>query len=150
MGNVSWCGWAVITLSCVLAACDPCQCPPESIARKPGVRYREVPSAAGRSYTKAGLNGVGPRLLRTVAPCLPAKAAADRVFGVVVVEAEVGPKGSVTAVRVVRSIPALDDAALASVREWQYCPMIDAKSRCPVAAKSFVLVHFAPELDRCE
>jgi len=52
----------------------------------------------------------------------PATAIAARVSGAVIVEAVIGIDGSVRDAHIVRSIPLLDDAALAAVRQWRYTP----------------------------
>ncbi len=54
----------------------------------------------------------------------PDDAARTRVTGVVVVEAVVGRNGRVRSAQIVRSVPMLDDAALQSVRQWEYEPTI--------------------------
>jgi protein TonB len=57
-------------------------------------------------------------------PVYPAEALAARVSGIVIVEATIGADGTVTGARVIRSIPLLDAAALAAVRQWQYTPTL--------------------------
>ena len=44
--------------------------------------------------------------------------------GVVILEAVVDRQGRVEAVRVLRSIPLLDGAAIAAVREWRNSPLL--------------------------
>lgn len=63
-----------------------------------------------------------PVKMKNVDPIYPALAQSDRVQGVVIVEAIIGPTGKVTDARVMRSIPLLDDAALDAVRQWEYEP----------------------------
>jgi protein TonB len=45
------------------------------------------------------------------------------VEGVVILEATVSDKGNVTDVRVLRSQPLLDKAAVDAVRQWRYQPL---------------------------
>ena len=57
-------------------------------------------------------------------PIYPPAAAAARIRGLVMLEAFVGPDGRVTDTRVIRSIPALDQAAIDAVRQWRYSPTL--------------------------
>ena len=57
-----------------------------------------------------------------VRPTYPQVALDAKVQGVVIVEATIERTGDVSAVRVLRSIPLLDGAALDAVRQWKYEP----------------------------
>jgi len=59
-----------------------------------------------------------------MAPTYPAIAKAAHVDGIVILEAVIAEDGSVTDVRVLRSIPLLDAAAVEAVRQWQYTPTL--------------------------
>jgi protein TonB len=63
-----------------------------------------------------------PRKLVDVGPAYPPIAAAARKEGVVILEAIIDTHGDVTSVRVLRSIPLLDQAAVDAVRQWKYTP----------------------------
>jgi protein TonB len=65
-----------------------------------------------------------PKLLTRVAPAYPRFAVEARVEGVVVLEAVVDPEGRVEDVRVLRSIPLLDQAAMDAVKQWRYAPVL--------------------------
>ena len=65
-----------------------------------------------------------PRLIRRVEPDYPEMARLARVEGTVILEAVTDIYGRVSSVRVLRSIPLLDEAAAAAVRQWLYEPMI--------------------------
>jgi periplasmic protein TonB len=65
-----------------------------------------------------------PRKVREVAPVYPAIAQAARVQGVVILEAVIGEDGRVRNLRVLRSIPLLDQAAVDAVRQWQFTPTL--------------------------
>jgi protein TonB len=65
-----------------------------------------------------------PALLKRVEPEYPIMAARAKVQGVVILEAVVDRKGQVEDVRVLRSIPLLDGAAIAAVRQWRYSPLL--------------------------
>jgi periplasmic protein TonB len=74
-----------------------------------------------------------PRLVRRIEPDYPVIAREARVQGVVILEATTDIYGHVTSVRVLRSIPLLDEAAVTAVRQWVYEPlMINGRPR-PVA-----------------
>ena len=63
-----------------------------------------------------------PKKTLDVAPVYPEAARQAGISGVVVVELTIGADGSVTAAKVLRSVPALDDAALDAVKQWRYQP----------------------------
>jgi TonB family protein len=65
-----------------------------------------------------------PRLVRRVDPAYPAIAVAARVSATVQLEAEVDARGQVASVRVERSHPLFDEAAVAAVRQWRYQPLL--------------------------
>jgi periplasmic protein TonB len=81
-----------------------------------------------------------PTRLKYVAPEYPSLAVRARVSGVVVVDAILSPDGRVTGAKVLRSIPLLDDAALAAVRQWVYTPTLVGGVPVPVAMS--VTVNF--------
>lgn len=82
-----------------------------------------------------------PRKLRHVAPIYPPIAAQARVSGTVILDATISPSGEVVDVRVLRSVPLLDAAALAAVRQWRYDP--PRLNGDPVAVLLTVTVQFA-------
>jgi periplasmic protein TonB len=65
-----------------------------------------------------------PRLIRRVEPVYPEIARQARVAGVVILEATTDATGRVQAVRILRSVPLLNEAAIDAVRRWVYEPMI--------------------------
>ena len=67
-----------------------------------------------------------PRLIKQVTPEYPREARAKRIEGVVVVRVVIGQDGRVEAgsPRVMRSVPALDAAALAAIAGWIFSPAI--------------------------
>jgi protein TonB len=64
--------------------------------------------------------GRAPRVIKEVNPVYPDDAREAKVEGMVEVEATIGTDGKVTDVRVIRSVPMLDDAAVAAVRAWEF------------------------------
>lgn len=63
-----------------------------------------------------------PTKIRDVHPAYPADAVAARIQGVVIIEAVIDETGAVANAHVLRSVPQLDDAALAAVSRWQFTP----------------------------
>ena len=64
-----------------------------------------------------------PTLLLRVSPDYPQIAINAKVEGVVILEATVGTDGAVRHVRVLRSSPLLDKAAVDAVKQWRYSPL---------------------------
>ena len=60
--------------------------------------------------------------------------------GVVIIEATIDARGVVQETRVLRSIPLLDDAAVAAVKQWRYDPAL--LNDQPVAVIMTVTVNF--------
>ena len=74
-----------------------------------------------------------PKLLKQVDPVYPEVARKARVEGIVILEATTDVYGRVQSIKVLRSIPLLDQAAIDAVRQWEYEPMlIDGKPRSAV------------------
>jgi len=65
-----------------------------------------------------------PRKVVDVRPVYPDLARSARVEGTVILEAVLDTSGRVTQLRVVRSVPLLDQAALDAVRQWRYSPSV--------------------------
>jgi protein TonB len=59
-----------------------------------------------------------------VNPTFPPFAAASRVEGTVLLEATIDEDGNVVNLIVLRSVPALDQAALEAVGQWKYEPTL--------------------------
>jgi protein TonB len=70
----------------------------------------------------AGVDVAPPRKRHDVSPVYPPIAASARIEGTVVLEAVIDREGNVSNLRVVKSIPLLDNAALEAVRQWKYEP----------------------------
>jgi TonB family protein len=65
-----------------------------------------------------------PQRIANVSPVYPDAARDAGVQGVVILEARIGPDGIIDSAHVLRSIPALDVAALTSVVQWRYTPTV--------------------------
>ncbi|MCC7124682.1 MAG: energy transducer TonB [Acidobacteria bacterium] len=73
-----------------------------------------------------------PTKVVDAAPAYPAIAQTARVQGLVIIEATIDVDGRVMGARVLRSIPLLDEAALAAVRQWRYTPTLLNGTPVPV------------------
>jgi len=71
---------------------------------------------------RVGPNVPPPAKLVNVTPVYPADAQAARIQGVVIIEATIGTDGKVSNARVLKSVPLLDEPALAAVKQWEYEP----------------------------
>ena len=116
-------GWPQALSVAGLAIAEPVTPPPQ----KPAVRLH------------SGIRA--PRKIVDVAPAYPLLARQSQVEGVVILEATIDAGGQVQAVRVLRSAPLLDQAALEAVRQWRYEPaMLNGE---PVPVIMTITVQFA-------
>ena len=82
------------------------------------------PPAAPRAPIRTGGDLQPPALITRVSPVYPPIAVSAKVEGVVILEATVGRDGRVEEVRVLRSVPLLDNAARDAVLQWEYAPLL--------------------------
>jgi TonB family protein len=69
-----------------------------------------------------------PRLMKKVEPIYPEEARKAGIEGIVILEAMTDEKGNIARVKVLKSIPELDQAAINSLKQWKYEPtIIDGK-----------------------
>jgi protein TonB len=81
-----------------------------------------------------------PRKTVDVRPMYPEVARIARVQGTVILEAVLDTSGRVTQLKVIRSVPLLDQAAVDAVRQWRYTPSIYAGR--PVSVLMTITVRF--------
>jgi protein TonB len=80
----------------------------------------------GHGLPRAGQVANPPVVERRVVPDYPRRARAEGVHGLVLLEAILGCDGRIEDdVRVLRSVPLLDDAAIAALRQWRFRPARD-------------------------
>ena len=84
-----------------------------------------------------------PTKIRDVRPVYPPEALAAGIQGVVILEAVIDQGGGVSNVRVLRSIPLLDQAAVDAVREWQFTPTL--LNGVPVPVTMTMTVNFTQQ-----
>ena len=81
-----------------------------------------TPAAKPTGPIRAGGQVNSPQRITYVEPTYPAAAKSVRLEGNVILEATIDESGAVRDVRVLRSIPLLDQAAIAAVSRWRYTP----------------------------
>jgi TonB family protein len=101
-----------------------------------------APLSAQEEPLAAGSEGVPvPKKTKHVQPTYPQEALAQGVRGIVILDLVVDLQGKVEATNVVRSVPGLDEAAIAAARQWEYEPSkVDGK---PVRVRITVPITFA-------
>ena len=90
------------------------------------VGRRETPSIAPPEPPKVRVSSLiaAPRKIHDVPPTYPPIARAAHKEGVVILEAVIAVDGTVQDVRVLRSVPLLDGAAVEAVRQWRFTPTL--------------------------
>lgn len=117
---------------------------PLALLLGPGLLGAQEPPLA------AGSDGVPvPKKKKHVQPVYPQEALAEGIRGIVILDLVIDTEGRVVETTVIRSIPGLDAAALAAVRQWRYSPVkVDGQ---PVSVRLTVPITFAlklPEMTR--
>src|SRR5262245_58743972 len=82
-----------------------------------------------------------PKKIADVAPTYPPIALQAGIEGVVILETVIAEDGSVRDVRVLRSIPLLDAAAVEAVRQWRFTPTLLNGEPIPVVMTVTVEFH---------
>jgi TonB family protein len=65
-----------------------------------------------------------PERVKYVPPVYPAEAQQAKISGVVIIQAIIDENGDVALAKILKSVPLLDDAALAAVNQWKYLPTL--------------------------
>ena len=108
----------------------------------PGGVVGGTPGGTGTAtLARVGVNVQPPRKIKDMKPVYPDGALPSRSQGAVVVDAVIGPDGKVQSVKVIHSVPGLDQAAVDAVRQWEYTPSL--LNGVAVAVVMTVVVNFA-------
>jgi len=121
-----------------LALADGTAKPPEKTIPVSGPSVPNVPNAV-----RAGGNVPLPVRTVYVEPVYPEDARQAGIDGMVILEALIGEDGKVMDARIMRSIPALDAAAVAAVRQWAFTPTVI--NGVPQKVVMSVTVSFPPK-----
>ena len=79
-----------------------------------------MPGAPAEEPVRVGGEVQPPKKVKDVRPEYPMTAKSARVEGTVILEAVIDSRGMVADVRVLKSIPLLDEAAVEAVKQWRY------------------------------
>jgi TonB family protein len=109
--------------------------PPTPVDPSPPVADADLPQLAAPAEPDAP-----PRVLNQARPSYPQDAFLKRIEGTVLIEALIDLEGRVARCRVLQSVPELDAAALAAVRQWRFQPA--RKGGKPVATIIHMPVAF--------
>jgi TonB family protein len=114
-----------------------------ALAAGPLLPAQDAPEAP----VAAGSEGVPvPRKTKHVQPAYPAEALGRGVRGIVILDIVVDARGKVESAGIVRSVPGLDEAAIAAARQWEYEPTrLGGK---PVRVRITVPITFSLALPR--
>jgi TonB family protein len=88
------------------------------------MRPAAAPDASDVQPIRLGPGMPAPQVLKRVTPSYTSEALRAGVQGSVMADVTVDPQGKVSDVQVVRSIPLLDDAAVAAARQWEFTPTV--------------------------
>lgn len=113
----------------------------DGIGRTGGVIAPPPPPPTQPAPVRPGGNIREPRKIVDVPPVYPPLAIAAKKEGVVILEALLDENGHVDRVKVLRSEPLLDDAAVQAVRRWRYTPTL--LNGVPVPVLMTVTVRFS-------
>ncbi len=116
--------------------------PPSRSCRTPSRPRRPADRTPTGTTALAATSHNPMRTSPRVAPERSREADAAGVTGVVILEIRIDEAGGVADAKVVRSIPMLDDAALATVKQWRYAPTLVEGRAVPV--KMVVSVNYPP------
>ncbi len=106
--------------------------PPPPPPPPPDQDVQSTETIDGTAPVRVGGNIKPPTKIRDVRPVYPQEAQDAKIQGVVIIEATIDGTGRVRDARVLRSIPMLDDAALAAVRQWEFTPTLLNGAPVPV------------------
>lgn len=89
-------------------------------------------NSGGSDAQRLGPGIVSPKAVKQVKAEYPPEAKKAKIQGTVVAEVRIDTDGLVQEPRVVKSIPQLDAAAIAAVRQWKFTPALKNGKPVPV------------------
>jgi len=127
------CALALVGLSCAHPGAGWARATPDIVVVTPDSTY---PGSGEYVYISEL-----PEVVYRAPAVYPEKARRERIEGTVLVHALVGTDGRVQDTKVVKSIPGLDGAAVAALRQWQFKPV--RSNGKPVAVWVAVPIRFS-------
>lgn len=104
------------------------------------VTQRPEPRATPPAVLRVGQGVREPKRIAGAMPEYPALARSARVQGVVLLEAVINERGQVGRIKILKSIPLLDGAAIGAVQEWRYTPTL--LNGVPVSVILTITINF--------
>ena len=100
----------------------------------------DPPPPVRQAPVRSGQGVREPRKIVDVPPIYPPIALNARIEGAVILEAVINERGEIERVKVLRSQPLLDDAAVSAVRRWRYTPTL--LNGAPVSVLLTITINF--------
>jgi len=110
------------------------------VADVPSVPPPPAPESPVQRIVRVGPGIREPRRVAGEPPAYPLMARTARVQGTVILEAVINDRGTIERVRVLRSVPLLDAAAIAAVQNWRYTPTL--LNGVPVSVLMTITINF--------
>lgn len=98
------------------------------------------PPTPAPTLVRSGQGVREPRKIVDVVPVYPAIARDSKIEGIVILEAVINERGGIERVRVLKSVPLLDAAAVEAVKGWRYTPTL--LNGAPVSVLMTITIHF--------
>ena len=99
-----------------------------------------APDPAAQKIVRVGPGIREPRRIAGGPPEYPLMARNARVQGTVILEAVINDRGTIERMKVLRSVPLLDAAAIAAVQNWRYTPTL--LNGVPVSVLMTITINF--------
>ena len=112
--------------------------PGDTVPAPPSPPRQEL--KAPPSVFRVGQGVREPRRIAGAPPEYPAIARSARIQGVVILEAVINERGTIERIKVLKSEPLLDAAAIAAVKEWRYTPTL--LNGVPVSVLMTITINF--------
>jgi protein TonB len=112
--------------------------PSDSLAAPPSPPRQEPRPAT--TILRAGQGIREPRRIAGGTPEYPTMARNSRIQGVVILEAVINERGTIERLKVLKSVPLLDAAAIAAVKDWRYTPTL--LNGVPVSVLMTITMNF--------
>jgi periplasmic protein TonB len=98
------------------------------------------PSKPAQTILRVGPGIREPKRISGAPPEYPKFARDARVQGVVILETVINERGEVGRIKVLRSVPLLDNAAITAVQQWRYTPTL--LNGVPVSVLMTITINF--------